>query len=440
MSLKKALCVLAGLLLVSGFVFASGGSESSSGPKVLHVAHFYDPMNASMKVNSDWFNGIAAQFEKANPGVKVQWDVYQWDQIDVKSMSDFRSGIKAHDVFLSSPQLSAQHAQVGDLADLAPTIASQWSKDELAQFSWSAAWKGGIVGNKQYGIALGNHTRVLVYNKDLFKAAGLDPERPPQTLDELVDYAKKLTTGDVYGLGMYFGPSRATIELYYSPFLWGAGTDTWDPVTKKAIFANATGVKAANFFKDLVNTWKVTPVADEAGTYDDAILNAFVNGKVAMAWGYGSYWIPALEQHGMVKGAFPPTADATEINAGVALLPGCPTFVNSWDVSIYSLSQNKELAWKFINLMLQPENLRGYGDAGLPIRASEWNGPGMQTPFYKLWKQSIATGHPMPSTAHYGELADTVAAALQSILVSNQDPQATLQKAQDDWNAKYAGN
>ena len=213
-----------------------------------------------------------------------------------------------------------------------------------------------------------------------------------------------------------------------------------DPVTKKAVFAGATGVKAAQFFKDLIYTYKVTPVADLAGTYDDAVLNAFLNGKIAMAWGFGSYWIAQLEAKGFVKGCFPPSPDATETKAGVALLPGCPTFVNSWNASIYSLSENKDLAWKFINVMLKAENLRNYADAGLPIRASEWNGPAMQTPFYKLWKSSLATGHPMPPTAHYGELADTVAAALQDILVSNQDIQTALGKAQDDYNGKYAGN
>ena len=228
MSAKKALCVLVCLLTVAGVVCASGGKESAAtGPRVLRVAHFYDPMVESNKGNAQWFQDIAAQFEKANPGTKVEFDVFQWDQIDVKMMSDYRSGIKTHDVTLTSPQLSAQHAQVGDLADLSQMVATSWSKGEQSEFNWSAAWKGGMVGDKLYGIALGNHSRVLVYNKDMFKAAGLDPDRPPQTIDELIDYAKKLTTPDVYGLGMYFGPSRATIELYYSPFLWGAGTDTW---------------------------------------------------------------------------------------------------------------------------------------------------------------------------------------------------------------------
>lgn len=438
MSIKKVLFTLTSVFVAVGFAFAA--------PTVLKVAHFYDPMAAGSKANYKWFQDIAKEFEKENPNTKVEFEVFQWDQLDVKSMSDFRSGIKSHDVFLSSPQLSAQHADVGDLLDMSGMVAKDWSAKEQAEFNWSSAWKGGIVGDKLYGIALGNHSRVLVYNKEMFKAAGLDPNKPPTTIDELIADAKALTkmgangTPDVYGLAMYFGPSRATNELYFSPFLWGDGTDTWDPVTKKAIFANASGVKAAQFFRDLMYTWKVTPTSDLAGTYDDAILNAFVNGKVAMSWGLGSYWIQALESKGFIKGCFPPSVNAKELKAGIALLPGSPTFTNSWNVSIYSQSQHKELAWKFINVMLRAKNLRTYGDAGLPIRASEWNKPEMKTPFYKVWKDSIATGHSMPATAHYGELSDTVAAVLQNILVSNADIQSALTKAQDDYNAKYAGN
>jgi multiple sugar transport system substrate-binding protein len=441
MNAKKVLFALVGALVVSGLAFAAGGQ------KVLKVAHFYDPMSESSKVNSKWFDDIAAQFAKENPGAKVEFELFQWDQIDVKAMSDFRSGIKSHDVILTSPQLAAQHAQVGDLADLSGMVSQSWSKQEQAEFNWSSAWKGGIVGDKLYGIALGNHSRVLVYNKDMFKAAGLDPNKPPKTIDELIADAKKLTkdtNGDgipeVYGLGMFFGPSRATNELYFSPLLWGSKTDTWDPVTKKASFASPAGIKAAQFFRDLVYTYKVTPSSDLAGTYDDAILTSFLNGRIAMGWGFGSYWIAQLEAKGMVKGCFPATASGVEVNAGVALLPGCPTFTNAWNASIYSLSENKDLAWKFINIMLKAENLRNYADAGLPIRASEWNKPEMKTPFYKVWKDSIATGHPMPATAHYGELSDTVAAALQNILVSNEGIETTLTKAQDEYNAKYAGN
>ena len=75
---------------------------------------------------------------------------------------------------------------------------------------------------QQIGLATGVHTRTNVYNRDMFKAAGLDPDKPFTTLDEVVDAGKKLTKADkdIWGLGLYLGPSRATIELYYGPMVW----------------------------------------------------------------------------------------------------------------------------------------------------------------------------------------------------------------------------
>jgi multiple sugar transport system substrate-binding protein len=437
---KKVIAVVLAVAMAAA-VFAAPAT-------VLKVAHFYDPMVESAKTSVDWFADIIKQFEAANPGVKVETEVFQWDQIDVKSMSDFRAGVKDHDVMLSSPQLMAQHGLVGDLADLSAYVKRDFSKAELAEFNWASIWDKGDVNGKKLGIPLGVHTRALVYNKEMFVKAGLDPNKPPKTLQELVDMAQKVQKSardggqsDVYGLGMYFGPSRATIELFFAPLIWEFGGDIWDAKTKKASFASASGVKAAQFCKDLIKKYKVTPETVVTGTYDSAIRDAFVNGEIGIAWGMGSYWINILEEKGFAKGVFPPSPEGRADKVGIALLPFTKgaTFNNSWDVSVYSKSEHKDLAWKFIQTMIKAQNIIGYPDAGLPIRASLWDTPAMKTPFYKAWKQSVSTGRPMPPTAHYGELADTVAAALQQILVQDGDIADTLKKAQDNYNAQYGG-
>lgn len=431
------------LLLVLSLV----GSINAA-PVRLKVAHFYDPMGgAALRANYDWFQRLIADFEKANPDIKVEQEVFQWDQIDVKAMADFRAGIRDHDVFLTSPQLMAQHKLVGDLADLSPYI-SNWSEEEIKEFSWSATWQKAKLGDVILGIPTGAHTRAVAYNRKMFEKVGLNPDQPPGNLDETVEFAKKLTRdvngdgkNDIWGLGMYYGPSRATIELYFAPLVWHYGGKLWDPETKRATFADKAGVEAAQFARDIIYTHKITPKWSVSGTYDDVIFRNFLDEKLAMAWGWGSYWISALEDHGWIKGLFPPTADGKPTVADIALTPTEPQaqFTNAWFVSIYKLSQHKDAAWKFVEFMLQPEYLVDYPDAGLPARASLWDTPELQTPFYKVWQQAVAKGRPMPPTAHYGEVADTVAAALQEILVNNTDIEDTLQEAEDEYNAQYAG-
>jgi len=437
---KKAIAVV--------FAAAMAAMVFAAPTTVIKVANFYDPMVESAKASVDWFADVIAQFEAANPGVKVETEVFQWDQIDVKSMSDFRAGIKDHDVLLSSPQLMAQHGLVGDFADLSNYVKKDFSKAELAEFSWASIWDKGDVNGKKLGIPLGVHTRALVWNKEMFAKAGLDPNRAPKTLAELVTYAQKVQksqrdagNSDFYGLGMFFGPSRATIELYFAPLIWEYSGDIWDAKTKKASFASPAGVKAAQFCKDLITKYQITPETAVTGTYDGAILDAFVNEKIGISWGLGSYWISAVQDKGFASGVFPPSPEGRADKMGISLLPFTKgaTFNNSWDVSIYSESEHKDLAWKFIQTMIKAENIIGYPDAGLPLRASLWTTPAMKTPFYNSWKQAVSTGRPMPPTAHYGELADTVAAALQQILVQDSDIADTLKKAQDTYNAQYGG-
>lgn len=434
---KFGVVMLSGVLLMSLSVGALAVD--------IKFAHFYDPMGGgALKENNDWIQETMKGFMEANPDIKVTEEIYQWDQIDTKSIMDFKANIP-HDVMLSSPQLMPRHGYVGDYADLS-TYVRQWPEEQRKDFEWSPVWMSGIQQGKQIGIPTGTHTRLTAYRRDFFEEAGLDPNKPPTSLDEVVEYAKKLTKDtngdgepDQWGLGMFFGPSRATIELYFAPVIWYFGGDLWDANIKKAIFASEAGVKAAQWFYDLIYTHKVTPKYSVTGIYDNVILNDFLEGKTAMAWGFGSYWIAKLEQQGFVQGIYPATPEGKVIKADVFVIPDIHQFTNAWLISVHALSQNVDASMKFIEHFLQPERLYTFPDAGLPIRLSLWDKPEFQTPFYKTWLEAAKTGRSMPGTGYYGELADTVSAALQEIL-ANQAPIAeTLKKFEDEYNNQYAG-
>jgi ABC-type glycerol-3-phosphate transport system substrate-binding protein len=435
----KNLCVL---LLACMFVLGIALGASAAEIK---FAHFYDPMGGqNLEINHKWIVATMDDFMKANPDIKVTEEIYQWDQIDTKSIMDFKANIP-HDLMFSSPQLMAKHGYVGDYKEISAYVA-KWPEAEQKDFNWSPVWKSGIPGGKQIGVPTGTHTRATVYRRDLFEAAGLDPNKTPKSLDEVVEYAKKLTidkNGDgepeQYGLGMSFGPTRATIELYFGPVIWSFGGDLWDPNTKKAIFASEQGVKAAKWLYDLVYTHKVTPKYSISGQYFDVICKDLLEGKVAMAWGYGSYWISQLEQAGLVKGIFPATPEGKAIKADAFVIPGVPQFTNAWLLSIHALSKNPDAAMKLMETVIQPDRLATFADAGLPARLSAWNKPEYQTPFYKTWLEAAKTGRPMPATGYYGELADTIAAAMQEILAKQAPIAETLKKFEDEYNSKYAG-
>ena len=99
--------------------------------------------------------------------------------------------------------------------------------------------------------------RVLMYRKDVFRRAGLDPQKPPRTWDEFFAYARRLTDPEqgAWGTVLASGPQAAYDWL---PFLWGAGGEavTYDPKKQewRASFAGEEGEVALDFYLKLVAT------------------------------------------------------------------------------------------------------------------------------------------------------------------------------------------
>ncbi|MCS7220440.1 MAG: extracellular solute-binding protein [Anaerolineae bacterium] len=408
--------------------------------KVVKFAQFYTLIpEPNRSLNLKWIEKTIQAFEAENPDVKVELEEFKWDQIDQRSILDYQAGIP-HDVFLSSPQLMAKHLDVGDFLDMTPYI-QKWPESELKDLNWSPGWKAGNVGGQQIGIATGVHTRTNVYRRDLYQAAGLDPDKPITTLEEAVEAARATTTADVWGMGMFLGASRATIELYVAPLVWHFGGDIWDAETKKASFAGEAGVQAVQTILDWIYKDKITPEFAITGTYDERCLGDFINGKVATAWGFGSYWIAAVNEKGWFKDCFPPKTTCMPDVAGVMVVPTSvkAQFTNAWCLSIHKLSPNPDLAMKLIEFAMKAEMLVDYPDAGLPARLSMWETPEFQTPFYQIWLEAAKNGRPMPPTAYYPELADTVSAAVQEVVTKKGEVEATLKKFEDEWNSKFAG-
>ncbi len=410
---------------------------------VVKWAEFYSLLtDASGLLNQEWLATVIQGFEEENPGWTVEQEVFQWDQIDQRSILDLAAGVD-HDLMFSSPQLMAKHQETGDYIDLTPYIET-WPQEEQDDLNWSPGWAAASVGGEQVGVATGVHTRTNVYRRDWFEENGLDPDKPFTTPDEVVEAAKLMTKADedIWGLGMYMGPSRATIELYYAPMVWHYGGDFYDAETKQADLTGEASLNATQWLYDLVYTHQVTPPYAYAAdaNYNDVILTAFLDGKIGQGMGFGSYWIGAINEAGMLDGCFPATPECTVGSAGVMVQPGNAKaqFTNAWCLSIHKLSTNPDMAWKLLETVLQPENLATYPDAGLPGRLSAWAAPEYSSAFYQTWLEAAQNGRPMPPTAYYPELADTVAAALQEILANQADIEATMQQFQDEWNAKYA--
>ena len=142
-----------------------------------------------------WYKSAVAAFNKSQDKIQVNHQIIPADAWDQKMKSAQAAG-KAPDVFTLNYNKVPGFARTGQIQALDPLIpADKWAGLQETVVG-SVKYK-----NQKYGYPmLVEPSAVLFYRKDLFTKAGLDPEKPPATWAELIDYGKKLTTKDVSGV------------------------------------------------------------------------------------------------------------------------------------------------------------------------------------------------------------------------------------------------
>jgi multiple sugar transport system substrate-binding protein len=194
-------------------------------------------------------------------------------------------------------------AAAGQLEDL-----SDWAKALPYFNSLSPSHvKLGTYDGKIYGMPLSVETSIFAWNKDLYKQAGLDPEKAPTTWEEITANAEKIRAlgGDIYGFYFSGGGCGGCMIFTFTPLTWGAGADILSEDSKTATLDTPQMRKAVEIYRNLVA--KDTVPASSASDNGVNFLT-FTNGKIGQQ-SLGAFAIGTLvTQH-------------PEINFGVTLIP-----------------------------------------------------------------------------------------------------------------------
>ncbi|MGP8297096.1 ABC transporter substrate-binding protein [Streptomyces inhibens] len=182
-----ALVTSALALTACGSSGGSGGSDSASGKVEGQVTFQTWNLKANFK---DYFEGVIAAFEKKYPDAKVKWVDQPAEGYPEKLSADAAGGTLP-DVVNVSPDLAYPLAKAGLALDLEKAAGKY--RGEYLDGAWQSQQMPGMKG--VYAFPWYLNTGPMFYNKELFKKAGLDPERPPTTYDQLfkdaVSMAKK---------------------------------------------------------------------------------------------------------------------------------------------------------------------------------------------------------------------------------------------------------
>ncbi|TFZ07679.1 ABC transporter substrate-binding protein [Ramlibacter humi] len=309
-------------------------------------------------------DGLAADFMKANPGIKVT-PVYSgtYQETIVKMLTAHKAGTPPTVAVL----LSTDMFTLIDEDAIVPIDGFVKTADDKAWLNgfYKAFMMNSQTGGKTWGVPFQRSTVVMFYNKDLFKEAGLDPNRPPENWADLKTAATKLTKKDASGKVTQWGVQIPSSGFPY----WLFQTLT---TTNDAILANDAGtqvkfddpkvVEALQYWVDLGKAGVHPPGVVEWGTTP----KDFFEKKVAMMF--------------TTTGNLTNVKNNAKFDFGVAMIPGnkrkgSPTGGGNFFISKKASPAQQEAAFKFAKWMTQPE------------RAAEW---------------SIDTGYVAVSPAAYG--------------------------------------
>ena len=146
-------------------------------------------------------DGLAADFEKENPGIKLK-PIYSGSYQD--SITKALTAVKSGEPPVTSILLSTDMYTLIDEDAIQPfddVVKSPDDKAWLKSF-YPAFMENSQTGGKTWGIPFQRSTIVLYYNKEMFKEAGLDPNRPPSSWKEMTEYAQKLTKHHAFGMNL----------------------------------------------------------------------------------------------------------------------------------------------------------------------------------------------------------------------------------------------
>jgi multiple sugar transport system substrate-binding protein len=285
--------------------------------------------------------------------------------------------------------------KAGFLTDLTAELTADPNQAKVAKaFRDLATYDG-----KLYGTGFTPDVSILLYNKDIFAKAGLDPEKPPKTIGELTAYAKQIKDKVPDSYGYYFSGSCGGCNIFtQAPMMWGSGA-TLLPTSGDAPALDGPGVKEVlTMLKDL---WEagVIPESAEADTGQN-FFATFETGTIGMV-GSGGFAISALK------------ANHPDMNFGIAPLPGinegqASSFVGGDVIAIPTGAKNADLAKQFIAWQLTDEaQLEGLAkNLILPSRTDLADNKYFQAePRYIVTAQAVGIGQ-TPYAFHFNDMVN----------------------------------
>ena len=393
----------------------SGQGRQEENQEQVHLT-FLTNEAAGDEQHLEYYEQLISNFESKNPGITVELlQGGDWQDMETKLNAAMLSNTYP-DVILCPLNTFGQRAALGDFMDLSEYIEGWEDKEDIFDASIDIGKYQGI----SYGIGGFPVPEVVMYRKDYFKEAGLDPNSPPETWEELYDYAKKLVVMDDSGnveRGGFDVPISDPNVTLMEVFMRQAGNKIIDSEKGEICIDQPSAIKAMEFLKKFIDE-KLT-ITYQRGT-DDPVLS----GKSAIGIVYLDSAKKILEEDPSMKdklGFFP------YLNGGEEA-----AFTGYRVMAVSETCKNKEAAWKFAKYFYNSDEMwNRYEKFGnIPVRVSLSDKYIQENPeLNKVVMASVEKGTGRPVSGWVSVVTKYEVQAYEEIMNGVKEPEQALKDA-----------
>jgi len=373
-----------------------------------------DDGNGSIRFWQFWdmaiIEPIVDEFERRNPGLTVDVEQLTWQSGLEKIQAAVASGTQPDLCELGSTWLP-RFSYEGVLEDLTPVYTEV--ADSFIMWD-SAKWQGRV-----YGLPWVQGSRALFYNADLFARAGLDPDKPPQTWDELLKAAMLIDQlgDDVHGFGLNLG-ERYVLYKKFMAFAWGNGGGILGE-DGSVIFASDENAEALEFYQALAEY----SLKEKQEVLDYNFKKGQLGIQISGAWNLRNY---ALE--------------APDLNYRVALVPrpspGRGThgsFAGAEMLVVFADSKRKADALKLARFLQAYEPAKKICldvKSVFPASKKALDDPAFtEDPKVRVFVEQSLTSQTAPAHPGWIDMEDVINRSIEEVLYGRAAPKQSLQAA-----------
>lgn len=420
-----AVCILflfASLLCFAGGTEEVNGDGNSSGKQVLR---FYFPIGTAGNL-TNIMNSLCEEYTAMNPDITVE-PIFAGDYVQTmqRTLTSSKAGNPPDLALLTSADVWTC-VDEDIIIPLQSFIDSEG--DEFLNRFFPGMLDDSKVAGEYYAIPFQKSTPIFYYNKDMFREAGLDPNRAPDNWNELFEYAKVLTKDGCYGLEI------PVDQWLMSIFILQNGGQINNEEGTETYLDSAEAIEAMSFILNLVESGYMPAKRLFGDSSSD-----FVAGKTAMM--YNS------------TGSLAFVRDSASFDWGVGYLPMGKERIVATGGGQFVICKNtsesrQKAAWDFVKWMTEPAQTAKWcmGSGFIAVSPEAFDLPEMKEYTSNLPQAIVAkdqlqyaVGEP-PKTHDARQVSQAMATTFESILagkISAHDGMVSLQKTVDGILSKY---